>query len=134
MTIEPRRHFVDKDGNYLGIFAGADQPPGGAVEVPRGPAPGELNPWDFKTQTWRTLKSRYCVDAAGNYIGAFMHGAEPPAGAIDVIAPPEDGRQKWLGSAWSAAPAAPKSRVDQLIDALVSAGKITRAQLPPDLQ
>ena len=43
--------------------------------------------------------TKYFVDHAGNYIGAF-DGAEPPKGAIEVPSAPEDARQPWLGDSW----------------------------------
>lgn len=48
--------------------------------------------------------TRYAVDAAGNYIGAFV-GLDIPEGSIEVPFPPEDARQKWLGEAWGTIPA-----------------------------
>ncbi|MFC3706036.1 DUF4376 domain-containing protein [Devosia honganensis] len=41
---------------------------------------------------------KYYVDAAGAYLGGW--DANPPAGAIEVPAPPEDARQVWGGEAW----------------------------------
>lgn len=34
--------------------------------------------------------TRYFVDANGNYIGGFV-GAEPPAGSVEIDAPPTHG-------------------------------------------
>lgn len=46
--------------------------------------------------------TKYFVDHAGNYIGAF-DGAEPPKGAIEVPSAPDDARQPWLGDSWGEA-------------------------------
>ena len=59
------------------------------------------------------MTQKFFVDNLGTFIGAF-DGAPPPAGAIEVPMAPEDARQVWLGSAWSALPAAPN--VDQLAE------------------
>lgn len=48
---------------------------------------------------------KHFVDTLGRYIGGFAD-AEPPAGAIEVPFAPEDARQVWDRSAWSAAPPA----------------------------
>jgi hypothetical protein len=46
--------------------------------------------------------TKYYVDAGGNYLGGFDgDGVAVPAGAIEVAAPPSDGRQKWVNNAWS---------------------------------
>jgi len=47
--------------------------------------------------------TRYYVDANGNYLGGFA-GAEPPAGSVEVPAPPQDARQIWSGGVWGAIP------------------------------
>ena len=47
--------------------------------------------------------TKYFVDQAGNYIGAF-DGAEPPAGSVEVPSAPSDARQPWTGSGWGAIP------------------------------
>jgi hypothetical protein len=36
--------------------------------------------------------TRYYVDAAGRYLGGF-EGAEPPAGSVEISAPPQHGSQ-----------------------------------------
>ena len=52
--------------------------------------------------------TKHFVDAAGNYLGAFLapvgstHGIEPPEGGIEVPTAPPDGRCLWNGSAWGA--------------------------------
>jgi hypothetical protein len=43
--------------------------------------------------------TKYFIDLAGNYIGAF-DGAEPPIGAVEVPVAPDDARQPWLGDRW----------------------------------
>lgn len=43
--------------------------------------------------------TKYFVDQAGNYIGAF-DGAEPPANSIEVPSAPSDARQPWAVSGW----------------------------------
>lgn len=40
--------------------------------------------------------SKYYVDTAGNYIGAF-EGANPPDDSIEVSSPPDHAKQKWNG-------------------------------------
>lgn len=47
--------------------------------------------------------SKYFVDAAGIYIGAF-DGVEPPIGSIEVIAAPIDACQLWQGDRWGDIP------------------------------
>lgn len=47
--------------------------------------------------------TKYFVDQAGNYIGAF-DGAEPPENSIEVSSAPIDARQPWTGSGWGAVP------------------------------
>lgn len=48
--------------------------------------------------------TRYFVDADGVYLGGFEvpEGHEPnwPADAIEVQAPPPDGRMRWVGGTW----------------------------------
>ena len=51
-------------------------------------------------------QTRFFRDAAGRYIGAFA-GVEPPAGAIEVAAPPVDARQVWSAGAWQPLPPPP---------------------------
>ncbi|MBZ8133213.1 hypothetical protein [Afifella sp. IM 167] len=53
------------------------------------------------------MTTRFYVDAEGAYLGGF-DGAAPPQGAVEVGAPPADGRQKWNGEEWSAPPATSK--------------------------
>lgn len=43
---------------------------------------------------------KYFVDADGRYIGGF-DGVEPPAGSVEVAAPPAHGSQVWDGESWS---------------------------------
>lgn len=43
--------------------------------------------------------TKYFVDHAGNYIGAF-DGAEPPDGSVEVPSAPSDARQPWTDSGW----------------------------------
>ena len=40
------------------------------------------------------MMTKYYVNAAGAYIGAYV-GAEPPAGAIEVAVPPSRGSDIW---------------------------------------
>lgn len=47
--------------------------------------------------------TKYFVDGAGRYLGAFDN-AEPPAGSIEVPSAPSDARQPWTGSAWGSVP------------------------------
>jgi hypothetical protein len=49
------------------------------------------------------MMTKFYVDADGRYLGGY-EGAEPPAGAIEVPAPPADARQVWGGGAWSETP------------------------------
>lgn len=45
------------------------------------------------------MQTKFFVDAAGNYIGAFC-GAEPLAGAIEVPTAPADSRDTWQFPGW----------------------------------
>lgn len=49
---------------------------------------------------------KFYRDAAGNYLGAF-DGAQPPAGAVEVLSPPADARQVFSGGAWQPLPPPP---------------------------
>lgn len=46
------------------------------------------------------MTTQYFVDQDGKYIGGFDGGAEPPEGAVEVPAAPDDGRQTWSGGDW----------------------------------
>lgn len=73
--------------------------------------------------------TRYFVDGQGNYLGGFG-GAAPPTGAIEIPAPPDDARQVWNGSTWSAAPAQVAALdVDTLAAALVAKGVLADADI-----
>lgn len=71
--------------------------------------------------------TKYFVDTQGNYIGGF-EGSSPPAGAIEIPSPPDDGRQKWVNNAWQAY-VPDYSGIDSaaLNDALVEPGSVVRA-------
>lgn len=45
--------------------------------------------------------TKFFVDPAGIYIGAF-DGVEPPPSSIEVPSAPADARQPWTGSGWGA--------------------------------
>lgn len=47
--------------------------------------------------------TKFFVDQAGNYLGAF-DGAEPPDESIEVPSAPGDARQLWLADRWSDIP------------------------------
>lgn len=47
--------------------------------------------------------TKFYVDVQGRYIGGF-DGADPPNGAIEIAAPPDDGTDTWDGSTWHPAP------------------------------
>lgn len=47
------------------------------------------------------MKTLYFVDASGRYLGAYQN-ASPPEGAVEVPAPPADGRSRWTGAVWVA--------------------------------
>jgi hypothetical protein len=72
--------------------------------------------------------TQYYVDTNGNYLGGF-DGATPPVGAIEVSAPPTDGRQKWINNAWAALDPTILTTVDQnaLNTALAEPGSVVRA-------
>ncbi len=74
--------------------------------------------------------TKYYVKANGDYIGGFDgDDASPPAGAVEVPAPPPDGRQKWSGTEWTAL-AATVFDADDLAgmnEALAQDGSIVRA-------
>lgn len=72
--------------------------------------------------------TNYFVDANGNYLGGF-DGAEPPEGAIEVPAAPDDARQLWQNGAWSALPAVTSTIAKSTVMArVIAAGKMAQAQ------
>lgn len=42
------------------------------------------------------MSTKYYVDGDGSYLGAYV-GAEPPEGALEIPAPPENGMDVWDG-------------------------------------
>lgn len=58
------------------------------------------------------MSTRYYVDASGRYIGGFaetevngeVFKASAPAGAIEVVEPPQHAQQPWLGDRWGDVP------------------------------
>ena len=77
--------------------------------------------------------SKHYVDAAGNYLGAFLapagstHGIEPPLGGIEVPTAPPDGRCLWNGSAWGTLDLSVKDqRHEALKTAFAGTGAIER--------
>lgn len=45
--------------------------------------------------------AKYYVDANGIYLGEYADELLPPAGAVEVPAPPADDRQVWTGSEYA---------------------------------
>jgi hypothetical protein len=73
--------------------------------------------------------TRYFVDGTGKYVGGF-DGAEPPAGSVEVPFAPDDARQVWDGTAWSAAPVDPRPlTVEALAAALEKKGHLTKGDI-----
>lgn len=66
------------------------------------------------------MKSKFYIDAEGNYLGAFC-GAEPPDGSIEVPEPQPQFDSVWDGSKWQTpqhhAWAAVRAKRDQLLSA-----------------
>jgi hypothetical protein len=56
------------------------------------------------------MSTKFFVDLAGTYIGAF-DGVTPPAGAIEVPTAPVDARQVWNGEEWGPVPVLVPDRV-----------------------
>ncbi len=48
--------------------------------------------------------TKFYVDAAGNYVGAY-DGAIPPSGSVEVAIPPNLGTDSWDGTKWVASQA-----------------------------
>lgn len=78
---------------------------------------------------------KHFVSAAGAYLGAWdeesMAGpAAPPAGAVEVLAPPVDARQIWQFPGWSAVPPTVPSRITRRQGrlALLHAGKLSEVE------
>lgn len=71
---------------------------------------------------------KYYVDQTGAYLGGW--DANPPAGAIEVAAPPEDARQVWTGSEWGPVPITPATIAARRYEAEV--GGITVLGVPID--
>ena len=81
------------------------------------------------------MSAKYFIDQAGNYIGAY-DGAEPPADAVEVAAPPPDhASQQWTGAAWIDSAATAAWRADQaaqdnaLTQAELTALLLTKGQI-----
>lgn len=71
----------------------------------------------------------YFVDAQGNYLGGF-DGTLPDGEAIQIAAPPNDGRDKWDGKQWI--PYVDKSpNIPGFFDGLVKL--ILSGQIPGDV-
>ena len=45
------------------------------------------------------METKFYIDASGKYLGGYA-GAAPPAGAIEVPAPPDHALKQWNGTAW----------------------------------
>jgi hypothetical protein len=81
--------------------------------------------------------TRFFVDVAGRYLGGFdgpEEGASEwlqehvPAGAIEILEPPTDGRQLWDGTAWLALVVPPPTMTPlEFIDRLNDAEQLTLA-------
>jgi hypothetical protein len=48
------------------------------------------------------MTTKHYVTPEGVYIGGFGDGAEPPAGAIEVLTAPDHAAQLWRNGAWLA--------------------------------
>jgi hypothetical protein len=48
------------------------------------------------------MTTKYYVTPEGVYIGGFGDGAEPPAGATEVLTAPDHAAQLWLNGEWQA--------------------------------
>ncbi|MES0049241.1 hypothetical protein [Mesorhizobium sp. M0053] len=73
------------------------------------------------------MTTKYFVDSNGRYLGGF-DGADPPFGAIEVPEAPEDARQVWDRSAWSAPPAMRQMVLKSVVQArIIDAGKMPEA-------
>ena len=46
------------------------------------------------------MTTKHYVTSEGVYIGGFGDGAEPPAGAIEVLTAPDHAAQLWLNGVW----------------------------------
>lgn len=46
------------------------------------------------------MTTKFFVTPGGAFVGAFVDGAPPPAGSVEVATPPVDGRQVWDGAQW----------------------------------
>jgi len=86
--------------------------------------------------------TKYYVDPNGTYLGGFDGGVDEggveiehpdvPAGAVEIMAPPEDARQVWDGTTWSPKPApdvAPLT-AEELYDMLAAKGVVVEADRP----
>lgn len=70
------------------------------------------------------------VAADGKYLGSWQEPLAPPAGAIAVPHAPEDARQIWDGTAWSAPPVDPAPlTIEGLAEALRKKGVLTPAEI-----
>jgi len=45
------------------------------------------------------MVTKFYIDKQGKYLGGF-DGVDPPADAIEINVPPEDGRDKYVGGRW----------------------------------
>ena len=77
--------------------------------------------------------TRYFVDSQGRYVGGFDGAGalvRVPPSSVEVPLPPEDARQTWNGTQWSAPPPPVTSLdINGLADALVAKGVLTRAEV-----
>lgn len=48
------------------------------------------------------MTTKHYVTSGGVYVGGFGDGAQPPAGAIEVMEPPAHASQLWVNGAWQA--------------------------------
>lgn len=73
---------------------------------------------------------KYYVDGQGRYLGGWDDDLTPPAGAIEVPAPPADARQPWLGESWGSVRVEPDSQaVDAERDRRINAGIVFQGTL-----
>lgn len=72
--------------------------------------------------------TKFFIDGDGNYLGGF-DGADPPAGAKEIEAPPDNAADKWVNGAWEkAAPLPDLLRFNQLFAEAVTDGVFTDDQ------
>ena len=75
------------------------------------------------------MSAKYFRNGAGAYLGAFVDGAVPPVGAIEVPSAPAHAAQVWDGAKWAGAIPVQRDDADAIRQALIRKGTLTAAEI-----